>query len=231
MTQDSLRSRLSDLAEPVYYTFLEKLKASDRTIFGVRSKHIHTIAKELSKNEGKEAFLSILYYPSLGYEEILILYRLFGLLDFSTQERLAYLDSLLSYNHSWATNDTLASALSCICDEKEAYYSYFSSLLCRKEPYEVRLGIVTLMLYYLDPPHITEVLQCLKRVPSEHYYVMMGLGWAFATAYCKNPSLVYPYLEKQTGLLDERVRKKAIQKIIESNMVDETEKIRIKALR
>ncbi len=231
MTQDALRSRLSDLAEPVYCSFLEKLKVSDHAIFGVRSKHIHAIAKELAKHEGKEAFRSILHYPALGYEEILILYRLFGLLDFSTEERLAYLDQLLKYNHSWATNDTLASALNCICGEQEAYYSYFSSLLSRNNPYAVRLGIVTLMLYYLDPPYITEVLHCLKRVPSDHYYVMMALGWAFATAYCKNPSLVYPYLEKQAGLLDERVRKKAIQKIIESNMVDKAEKERIKALR
>lgn len=231
MIQAALQQRLSELAEPSYCQFLKKLKVSDYHIYGVRSSHIHTIAKQLAKDEGEKAFLIMLDYTQLSYEEVLILYRLFGLIDFSVEKRLAYLNLLLKHNHSWATNDTLSSALSCIAGEKEQYYDYLCALLHRQNPYDVRLGVVTLMLYYLEAPYFDQVLDALSNICPDHYYVMMALGWAYATAYCKNPERTLPYLIEENQLLGQQVRKKALQKIIESNQVSDEEKLYIKSLR
>ncbi len=165
----------------------------------------------------------------LSYEEILILYKLFGIIPFSTDQRFLYLEKLLPFNHSWATNDTLASAMKWIEEDRVVYYPYFLSLLSFSQPYTKRLGIITLMLYYLEDTTFSEVLEKLSVVDSDHYYVMMALGWAYATAYCKHREATLPYF--QYGVLSESVRKKAIQKCIESRLVSADDKAMLKILR
>ncbi len=229
MKRTELIERLSELAEPSYRSFQQKLQVSQGQLYGVRAPFLQKLAKHIASVYGVLALKELLSYDTLSYEETIILYKLFGQITLTEAERLSYLPKMLSYNDSWATNDCLASEMKWIRKNRGIYYHYFSTLLTHEAPYDKRLGIVTLMLYYLEPDTFGEVLKKLSTVESGHYYVMMALAWAYATAYCKDKKTTLPYL--QPGRLAEPVRRKAIQKCIESRLVSDDDKTSLKALR
>lgn len=229
MNRAALIRRLNELAEPSYRSFQLKLQVSNGEVYGVRAPALQRLAKHIASKQGIHLFTELIRSTSLSYEETIILFKLFGLLSLTEQERLAYLPALLLFNNSWATNDCLASEMKWIRKNRDIYYPYFNALLEKEYPYDKRLGVVTLMIFYLEPATIEEVLKNLSRVESDHYYVMMALAWAYATAYCKEKEKTLPYL--QPGILAEEIRKKAIQKCIESRLVSDEDKTRLKALR
>lgn len=228
MNQHLLRQRLSELAEPSYRAFSKKLKVSDRLIFGIRTPKLQKLIKQLYEEEGIKALDDFFIYQEPSYEEIQIAFSLFGLLKLDYQSALLYLDRLRPFNDSWATNDNLAGWFSHLAQEKD-FYRYLRSLLREQNPYDQRLGIVSLMNYYLVESSIEETLVELASVTNPHYYVVMALGWAYATAFCKDRNKTLPYL--QPGILGEQVRRKAIQKCLESRLVSEEDKTLLKSLR
>ncbi|MBJ2356718.1 DNA alkylation repair protein [Sphaerochaeta sp. S2] len=229
MNRTALIERLSELAEPSYRSFQLKLQISNGVVYGVRAPALQRLAKHIASKQDIHLFTELLRCDSLSYEETIILYKLFGLMSLTEEERFAYLPKMLPYNNSWATNDCLASEMKWIRKNRDFYYPYFNALLEKEYPYDKRLGIVTLMLYFLEPDTFGEVLKKLSTAESDHYYVMMALAWAYATAYCKDKERTLPYLH--SGILAEKVRKKAIQKCIESRLVSDEDKTRLKALR
>ncbi len=228
MKRTALIERLSELAEPSYRSFQLKLQISNGVVYGVRAPALQKLAKHIASTYGVLALTELLSYKALSYEETIILYKLFGQITLTEAERLSYLPKMLPYNDSWATNDCLASEMKWIRKNRD-FYHYFSTLLEKEYPYDKRLGIVTLMLYFLEPDTFGEVLKKLSTAESDHYYVMMALAWAYASAYCKDKEKTLPYL--QPGILAEKVRKKAIQKCIESRLVSDEDKTLLKALR
>jgi 3-methyladenine DNA glycosylase AlkD len=229
VNQATLVRRLSELAEPSYAAFSKKLQVSHRTILGVRTPHLNKLASLLAKTEGVKAFSDFYTYENPSYEEIIVIYKLLGLLLLPSGEGLSHLVRLLPYNESWATNDSLASSLKPLCRYPDTLYPFLLSLLKSNHPYEQRLGIVALMLHFLKEPTFDEVLAAWSKVKNDHYYVVMALGWAYATAYCKEKEKTLAYLQK--GVLQEEVRRKAIQKCIESRIPSEAEKHVLKELR
>ncbi len=228
MNQLTLKRRLSELAEPSYCAFSKKLKVSDRLIFGIRTPKLQKLIKQLYKEEGIKALDDFFLYHEPSYEEVQIAFSLFGLLKPDYETSMLYLNRLRPFNESWATNDNLAGWFSHLVQEKD-FYRYLCSLLCERQPYDQRLGIVALMYYYLEPDYLEQTLLTLSTVVSDHYYVVMALGWAYATAFCKNRNKTLPYL--YPGVLVEPVRLKAIQKCVESRLVCEEDKLLLKRLR
>lgn len=229
MNQATLLRRLSESAEPSYAAFSKKLQVSHRTIIGVRTPHLNKLAHSLAKTEGMKALSDFYSYENPSYEEIIVIYKLLGLLPLPAGEGLSHLVRLLPFNDSWATNDTLASSLKLLCQHPDTLYPFLLTLLKSSHPYEQRLGIVALMLHFLKEPTFDEVLASWSKVKNDHYYVVMALGWAYATAYCRERQKTLVYLQK--GVLQEEVRRKAIQKCIESRIPSEEEKLSLKELR
>lgn len=228
MKQQVLRSRLTELAEPGYAAFSQKLKVSDRTIAGVRTPLLTALAKELAK-EGEQCLVDFLQYQEPWYEEIILTYKAFGRLRLSEEKTKLYLALLLPFNDSWATNDTISGTLEIIKGNESRYWDEICSYLNSSNPWDTRFSVITLMCWYLQDSYIDDVLNLYSKVESDHYYVIMGLGWAFATAFCKFREKTLPYLQK--GILPEPVRKKAIQKCLESLMVSPEDKEMLKSLR
>lgn len=225
MKQQELRKQLEALAEPAYGAFNANLRVSTRHIWGIRMPKLRNLAKQLYKAEGIAALEDFFSYQAPSFEEVGLACMLFGLAG----APLSWLDRIRPYNDSWATNDCLASGLKHLKTDSR-FYPYLVSLLSEQEPYDRRLGIVALMDNYMDQEHLSRTLEHLSNVETDdHYYVIMALGWAFATAYCKDKEAVLPYL--QVGKLSEPVRRKAIQKCIESLMVSDEDKAYLRNLR
>lgn len=217
------------MSEPSYAQFSEKLKTSQRPILGVRTPHLTTLAKELAKTEGISFVDEFLLYPSACYEEVMLTYKVFGLLKLDMEANTRYLQKLLAYNDSWATNDCLCSAFIAPKSNQAEYWPLIKGYLASTNPWDIRFATIAMMVSYLTDEYIPEVLKLLQAVQSDHYYVNMGLGWTFATAVAKQRDLTIPYLCK--GVLNEAVRKKAIQKCIESLRVSDEDKALLRSMR
>ena len=229
MRQDTLLGRLKDMSEPSYAQFSEKLKVSPKPILGVRVPHLTALAKELVKTEGSSFLDEFFLYPSVCYEEIILAYKVFGLLQLDILTNTSYLKELLAYNDSWATNDCLCSSFTAPKKDQLRYWPLIKGYLDSPNPWDVRFATIAMMSSYLTDEYTPRVLKLLKAVDSDHYYVNMGLAWTFATAVAKQRDKALPYLEK--GVLNEDVRKKAIQKCIESYRVSDADKALLRAMR
>ncbi len=190
---------------------------------------ITALAKELSKLEGLAFLDDFLLYPSVCYEEVILAYKVFGLLKLDVQTSMNYLQKLLAYNDSWASNDCLCSAFTAPKNNQKEYWPLIKGYLDSSNPWDIRFATISMMTSYLTDAYAPEVLELLKAVRSEHYYVNMGLAWTFATSVAKQRDLTIPYLEK--GVLNEVVRKKAIQKCIESFRVSNQDKALLRSMR
>lgn len=217
------------MSEPSYAKFSEKLKTSQRKILGVRVPNLTALAKEVAKAEGILFLDDFFLYPSACYEEIILAYKLFGQLKLDIQTNTYYLERLLAYNDSWATNDCLCSAFTAPKSNPKEYWPLIRGYLDSSNPWDIRFATIAMMSSYLTDEYTSEVLELLKAVESEHYYVNMGLAWTFATALAKQREKALPYFKK--GVLPEDVRKKAIQKCIESFRVSEEDKAVLRAMR
>lgn len=229
MKQDLLRGRLALMSEPSYALFSIKLKTSQREILGVRVPLLTALAKELAKAEGVSFLDDFFLYPSVCYEEVILAYKLFGLIKLDIQGNTHYLGKLLAYNDSWTSNDCLCSSFTEPKHNRKEYWPLIKGYLDSSNPWDIRFATIALMTNYLTDEYTPEVLELLKAVQSEHYYVNMGLAWAFATAVAKQRDRAIPYLHK--GVLNEVVRKRAIQKCIESFRVSDEDKTLLRTMR
>ncbi|HKM08692.1 MAG TPA: DNA alkylation repair protein [Sphaerochaeta sp.] len=229
MRQETLLGRLNAMSETSYAQFSDKLKVSERPILGVRVPHLTALAKELAKAEGTSFLDDFLTYPMACYEEVILAYKTFGLLKLDLPTNARYLTRLLAYNDSWATNDCLCSAFTAPKKNQAAYWPLIKGYLDSSHPWDIRFSTISMMTHYLTEEYTPEVLALLKAVQSEHYYVNMALAWTFATAVAKQRDVTFPYLSK--GVLNEDVRKKAIQKCIESYRVSDEDKALLRSMR
>ncbi len=229
MKQEILLGRLKEMSEPSYAQFSEKLKTSQRPILGVRVPNLTALAKELAKTKNKSFLDEFLSFPSVSYEEVILAYKVFGLLKLDLRTTTSYLEKLSAYNDSWATNDCLCSAFTAPKKNRAEYWPLIKGYLESSNPWDIRFATIAMMTNYLTEEYTPEVLRLLKAVQSDHYYVNMGLAWTFATAVAKQRDLALPYLEK--GVLNEDVRKKAIQKCIESFRVSDEDKALLRSMR
>ena len=229
MRQEDLLGRLKEMSEPSYAKFSEKLKVSQRPILGIRTPNLTKVSKELAKTENTSFLDDFLLYPSVCYEEVVLAYKVFGLLKLDITTNTMYLNKLLAYNDSWASNDCLCSAFTAPKQNPKEYWPLIKGYLDSSNPWDIRFATIAMMTSYLTDAYTPEVLKLLQAVQSDHYYVNMGLAWTFATAVAKQRDLTIPYLEK--GVLNEAVRKKAIQKCIESYRVSDEDKALLRSMR
>ncbi len=97
------------------------------------------------------------------------------------KERNLYkLTLLLPFLSSWDQTDTIASAFKPEENEKNRYYSYFSSLLESKDVFPKRLAIVWLMTNrkLFGRKAVTDAI--IKADDEDEYYISMAVAWALS---------------------------------------------------
>jgi 3-methyladenine DNA glycosylase AlkD len=227
--QEELKGRLATLSEPSYAKFLDKLKCSRHLVLGIRTPKLTTLAKELAKTEGISFLDDFFLYEQVSYEEIVLSYKVMGLLRLDRDTTQIYVNHLLSYNDGWATNDTLCSALTAIGRQRADYWPWIQDYLQSPNPWDIRFATISMMNWYLTDEYAQRSLQLLSTVRNDFYYVTMGLGWFYATAFAKQREKTLPYLFE--GVLPPAVQKKAIQKCIESFRVSGEDKLLLRSIR
>lgn len=210
-----------------------------KTIAGVRTPALRTIAKELVKRDDVDAFLKTL--PHRLFDENQVHAFAIGLeRDYDTA--LALYERFLPFVDNWATCDQLP--VKVLAKRPDETLEHIERWLASRHCYTIRFAMGVLMRLYLDELFDEHFLDLVARTrmpntaenpasEDDIYYVDMMRAWYFAEALAKQETSTLPYLEQQgdEALLDEWTRRKAIQKAIESRRISNEMKDYLRTLR
>ena len=197
---------------------------SPDTMIGVRTPQIRKIAKEVFNSESRDEFLRDL--PHRYYEENLVHFFVVAMIkDFD--ECVRAVEEFLPYIDCWPVSDQATPKV--FTKNHERLLPYIRKWIKSDHIYTARFGIRMLMNEFLCEDFKPEYLKWVADVKGEDYYIRMMVAWYFATALAKRYDESVKYIEGRK--LDEWVRKKAIQKAIESYRVTDEHKEYLKSLR
>lgn len=217
-----LRDELFKEQDLRYREFHSKLvpNIDKKKIIGVRLPLLRKIAKQAFRENAD----NMLEY----YEEIMVYGLTLSMKKCSAIEHIEDLKSFIPLIDNWAVCDTCVSSFKFTNKYKEEIYPFVLSYINKSE-YETRFAVVMLMCYYLDGEHIDEVLEILKGIKREEYYVNMAVAWAVATAFVKCREKTLALLFEKS--LSPEVQNKSIQKIRDSFRVSKEDKELVKSLK
>lgn len=225
-TNEAIRKKLFELADPEYRVFQAKLVPGRNIdeIIGIRTPVLRKYAKEINGTKEAEEFLSVLphdYYDEDNLHAFLIsLIKDYG-------KCVDELDRFLPYVDNWATCDQM----------RPAAFNKNTALLEKdirrwitsEKTYTVRFAVEMLMTFFLDDRFKPEFNNLVASVKSSEYYVNMMLAWYFATALSKQWDATVTAIEN--GDLDTWVHNKTIQKAIESYRITDEQKVYLRSLK
>lgn len=193
-------------------------------IIGVRIPDIRTLAKEIKDCEYIDKFLNELPHwyqeENLLHGIILSYYKDIDLL-------LKKLDIFLKYVDNWAVTDIISPKIFKKYPDK--VYKYIVKWIKSKDEYKIRFGVVSLLQFYLDDNYNKDILNLIKNIKSESYYVKMATSWFYSFALIKQyDDTIILFQDK---CLDKWIHNKSIQKAIESYRVSDDRKEYLRSLK
>lgn len=201
-----------------YYQFNKKIVFTNYEMIGIRVPLLRKIAKKIEKTR----YDDFLKTASLNtYEEIFIYGVVISYIkDYNTF--LNYFKKFIKYIDNWAICDMALSSFKIIKKNKDEFEEIIQDLLKSKREYYVRVGIVSLLYYYIEKEQLKKLYNYLDSIKHEGYYVHMAIAWAISIIYIKFPAETKMYLKNNK--LSTKTLNKAIQKIRESTRVDNVTK-------
>ena len=218
--------RLYALQDTKYRDFQGKLlpNVDPKTIIGVRTPDLRTLAKELAKQEDIGTFLEAL--PHTYFDENQL--HAFILSELKDYDRcIQGVNTFLPYIDNWATCDQLSPKV--FRKHKAELLKEIKAWLKSDKTYTVRFAVGMLMQHYLDDDFNTAYPKLVAAIKSDEYYINMMRAWYFATALAKQYDTIIPYIEQKK--LDPWTHCKAIQKAIESYRITPGQKEYLKTFR
>lgn len=222
----SVYEMLLEAKDDKYRDFQAKLvpNVSPDTIIGVRTPDMRKIAKEVFNSPEKDEFLKEL--PHKYYEENLVHFFIIAMIkDFD--ECIEKVEEFLPYVDCWPVSDQATPKT--FKKNHAKLLPYIRNWIASDHVYTARFGIRMLMNEFLDDDFKDEYLELVASKEGDDYYLKMMVAWYFATALAKKYDESVKYIEGRK--LDDWIRKKAIQKAVESYRVTDEHKEHLKKYR
>lgn len=219
--------KLFKMQDKDYKVFSSKLipNIDINKIIGVRMPDIRMLAKEIKNDEYIDNFLEELphkYHEENVLHGILLSYR-YKDIDILLKK----LDKFLKYVDNWAVTDVISPKLFKKYPDK--VYKYIVKWVNSKYEYKIRFGIVSLLQFYLDDNYDRKIIDLVKSIKSESYYINMAIAWFYSFALIKQYDDTIVIFENKE--LDKWIHNKSIQKAIESYRIDDFKKEYLKTLK
>lgn len=220
-----LRSILEKSAEEEYRIFAKKLLPKDTDLLGVRL----PLLKKIAKEELAENGLSFLKQANYGiFEEKLLCGFLIAYWKKPILEKIPLITDFVTKIDSWSVCDSFCAALHPKKSELAGLLDYLETYIDSENEYECRFALVMLLDYFINFEYIDRTLMLIKKAGSVGYYTKMAQAWALSVCMVHFPDKTKAILEERS--LDTFVKKKAIQKCIESYRINIDTKIYLKDL-
>ena len=226
MNKSDLHKSLKKLQDLKYREMQIKIVPTidPKSIIGVRTPELRTMAKEILKSGDYKRFLKDL--PHKYFEENqLHAFIISGIKDLD--ECMQELEIFLPYVDNWATCDQMSPKV--FKKHKDVLFSHIEKWIASDKPYTIRFGVGMLMEHFLDDDFDMKYPEMVAGLRSEEYYVNMMIAWYFATALAKQYESIIPYIEDKK--LDDWTHNKAIQKSVESYRITPEHKEYLKSLK
>ncbi|WP_058259304.1 DNA alkylation repair protein [Fenollaria timonensis] len=213
MTYKDVVRELNANADDKYRDFIAKLVPTIEkdTIIGVRMGDLRRLAREIRKEENLDIFNEAKFY----YREEKLLYALclFKMSD-SFDKAMDALDAFLPYIDNWEVTDLIAGEI--IIDEAHINKAFQKALsyVHSSDEYTIRLGLVIMNKKYNDSAHIEKILDALKSISLDAYYVNMAAAWLLCELYFTDKAKVDEFLSSESISME--IKKMTRQKIRES---------------
>ena len=130
-----------------------------------------------------------------------------------------------AYN-SWGICDSSCATCHFMKKDQEYWYGYLQKWLKSSREYEIRFGVVCLLDFFINEAYIDAVLEEMKKIHHDGYYVKMAVAWAVSICYIHFPEKTQKLLKENS--LDDWTHNKTIQKIRESLRISKEEKEMLK---
>lgn len=209
---------LISIKDEKYCDFNSKICKTKYKMLGIRLPMLRKIAKEIMKTDYLE-FLNII--ESNYYEEVM----LEGLVIASIKDEkifFKYFNNYIEKIDDWSICDCVCNSLVILKDNKEKYFTYFKELALKEDEFISRVGLVTILNYYIKEEYFKDIFAILDTIKSDKYYVNMAEAWLVCELYTKEPKVTLEYIKNNK--LNTFTHNKAIGKIRESYRVSKEEK-------
>ena len=213
MTYKDVVRELNANADEKYKDFIAKLVPTIEkdTIIGVRMGDLRRLAREIRKEENLDIFNEAKFY----YREEKLLYTLciFKMSE-SFDAAMDALDAFLTYIDNWEVTDLIAGEI--IIDEAHIDKAFQRALsyVHSSDEYTIRLGLVIMNKKYNDEAHIDKIIDAIKNITLNTYYVNMAAAWLLCELYFTDKAKVDELLSSKA--ISTEIKKMTRQKIRES---------------
>lgn len=228
-SREELHQLLQSLSDPKYREFHAALVPGLTAFYGVRTPALKKVGAAILKSD-PWGFLT--ECPGSGYEEKMLRAQVIGGLKIGREALAPLIEEFIPLVDNWAVCDGFCTQLKAVKRDPEGFFPQVQAMVQADpgaEPYRVRVGLVLLLKYYLGPQHLGKSLALCDGVKSDHYYVNMAQAWLVATAMGADRDRTLAYLKDCH--LNRFTYNKAIQKSIESYLVDGDTKEMLKWMR
>ncbi len=223
----SILNELFENADSDYKSFQSSLVPGIKNILGVRAPIVKRIAKKYANTDTGEAFLKDL--PHKYFDENMVHAYMFGYLKCDFEVLKDRLIDFLPHMDNWNVVDSCAQNLKKIFKNRDRVYDFVKNMSASSKTYISRFGLVCMLDYYIDAIYIDDVLDTVKNIKNDEYYVKMAQAWLVSVAIVKQYEKAVALIENKE--LDKWVHNKSISKSIESFRVPNERKEYLKGLR
>ncbi|PIC69680.1 DNA alkylation repair protein [Sporosarcina sp. P2] len=217
---NTIRKQIFEQIDTDYQKFSSALIPTNENILGVRMPALRKLAKGIAKDDWRT------YLQTANdeyFEEVMLQGLVIGYVKADIEELLTYVEKFVPKIDNWSVCDSFCSGLKMTKQHKERVWSFLQPYVVSENEYELRFGIVMLLVYYIESDYIDRVLGLLNHVQHEGYYVKMAVAWALSSCFVKLPDPTLDYLAGGNSL-DVFTYNKALQKITELTRVDQETK-------
>lgn len=204
-----------------------KILNTHQNVYALSMADIRLIAKNISKGDYL-GFLKAVKYNS--YEEVTIAGIVIALIkDLNLQTKL--LTDWTPKIDNWSSCDTVVSTMKTLKNSKDKskYFKHYKNMCLDSREFVARVGIVCLMVNYLEEAYIDDILSVCKQINHQGYYVKMAVAWLISFAFMKFRDKTYALLQEK--YLDKFTQNKAICKCRDSYQVSAEDKQTLISLR
>ncbi|PID96778.1 MAG: hypothetical protein CSA84_03110 [Actinomycetales bacterium] len=225
------RSRLRELARgnEEYAAFNKKVVNTSKEVIGVRVPDLRRLARQLARTMSGVGDAKRFLAEADGrvFEEVMLAGLVLNSVKLSAQEHIALARNYLGKTDSWAEIDAFVERRPRFAAPE--YWQFALDATRDDREFVARYGVIAMMSNFLDDAHIDEVLQHLRQLESDAYYVKMACAWLYATAAIDYYDLALVELARPD--IDPWTRRKAYQKMLESHRMSDEQKVAIRSAR
>lgn len=228
MIMSDVKEFIKENSEPKYAEFIKRLVPdTSYEILGVRLPKLKAFAKTVAKD--KDFVIRYLSAPHDNFEEWFLHGFLISYAKFNFETTMLYFEKFVPHIDCWSICDSGLAIMKIFGKNREKLLPYIKKWLSSNNVYTVRVGIITLLDYYVEEKYFDTILELTKPIENHSYYVDMALAWLYSVILVKGYDYIIKFIENREFSIF--IHNKTIQKAVESFRITNERKTYLKSLK